>query len=387
MKRLDGWRAKIMLTTMSLLLAVVVASVTGEVLVRVFRPHPTPEELRRASLDYEATLFSRSAFPQEAQTGVLNDDVIYINRRGYRGRDFTVPKPHGTVRIVVMGGSAAFDVHASEGRDWPHLVESRLHAIGHDEVEVVNAGTPSHATFDSLGRLYAEIWMLEPDYVIVYHAWNDIKYFTWLNPDQSLLRGYRPAPTSDERSYLISNPFLYHTGPLDRFMCRSQLYVLTRSRYWGWRLGQRGPEGLRRSRRDTLTTRLPQLDAYPDWGPRQFELNLRLIAHSINEMGASPVFLTQARLVTRENGPSDLKRIAHHVVRLSHEALVRAFSDCDRAIEATAKTQGAAFLNIGEQLNGRSDYFTDHVHTSPQGSEAISLAVAGSLRDLIETEE
>ena len=47
---------------------------------------------------------------------------------------------------------------------------------GH-HVEVINAGIPGHTSGDSLGRLYTEIWQWKPDYVIMYEAWNDIKYF------------------------------------------------------------------------------------------------------------------------------------------------------------------------------------------------------------------
>lgn len=390
MAELRGWRPRVTLILVSSFVGLVVAWTAGELYLRAFRPSLTPDTVRRASLEYEATLFARNAFPRMAQVGELNGCEIRINRRGYRGRSFDIPKPEGRVRIVVLGGSAGFDVYAPEGRDWPRLVEAGLHELGHDDVEVVNASTPAHATFDSLGRLYAEIWMLDPDYVVVYHAWNDIKYFSWLEPDLSLLRGYRPMPTSKETGDFVSNPFMYYSGPMDRLLCTSQLWVRLRTRYWRWRLGEIGLEGLHRNRGDRLARENPLLDAYPQWGPRQYALDLRLITHAIREIGATPVLLTQGRLVAERNSPSDLGRIALHVVGLSHRALVQAFADCDRAVAATAEAQEAAFLDVGATLNGRSGYFIDHVHTTPPGSAAIAREVThlmdgaiGSRRDRV----
>jgi len=107
-----------------------------------------------------------------------------INSKGYRGRDFQVPKPEEKIRMIFLGGSAAFDRQAPMGKDWPHLVEKELRESGYKEIECINAGTPGHASWDSLGRLYSEMWMFEPEYIFVYHSWNDIKYFRWLNPNR-----------------------------------------------------------------------------------------------------------------------------------------------------------------------------------------------------------
>ena len=36
-----------------------------------------------------------------------------INRHGFRGREFELPKPAGVFRILVLGGSAVLDPHVS----------------------------------------------------------------------------------------------------------------------------------------------------------------------------------------------------------------------------------------------------------------------------------
>lgn len=245
--RIRSWGAKanVILLVVSLFLSVTAVLAVGEIYIRLSKPYETPDTWRRDSLEYEATIFARHTFPKMRQTmrerkGTGN---AKINNKGYRGRDFQVPKPEKKIRMIFLGGSAAFDSHAPEGKDWPHLVENGLRESGYKEVECINASVPGHASWDSLGRLYSEIWMFEPDYIFVYHAWNDIKYFKWLKPDQSLLRGYRPGSVVN-KDLMVGNPFMYYTGHIDRLLCISQLYVRLRWRYWSWRLGLIGPEGL-----------------------------------------------------------------------------------------------------------------------------------------------
>ena len=86
----------------------------------------------------------------------------------------------------------------------------------------------------------------EPDLVVLYHGWNDLKLFAELSPERSLLRRLRPPPR-EEGSDLVWNPFVRASGPLDRALFRSSLYVRLRRRWLEWRLGLRGPEGLLRS--------------------------------------------------------------------------------------------------------------------------------------------
>lgn len=383
-----GWRGKILLTTMVITLSGLSACAVVEVYIRLTKPYETPDTLRQKSLEYEATLFARHAFPQMVQwkQGTWRGPwSVAINERGYRGKSFDVPKPKDVVRVVILGGSAAFDASAEEGQDWPSLTRDRMHAKGYTHVDVINAATPGYATWDSLGRLYAEIWMIQPDYVVVYHAWNDIKYFSWLTPDHSLLRGFRPASTAGD-SKLIANPFLYYSGWLDRWLSHSQLYTRMRSRYLSWQIGEIGLEGLIRLRggRQDRPSQPSYLDSYGPYGPRQYELNLSLIVDAAQNIGAIPILLTQARLVSSSNSEADRQRIAYDLVNLSHAAIVRAFADCDRAILAVANAKGVPVLDLARMFTGRSELFHDHVHLSPAGSAAIAQALADFLSHLLD---
>src|SRR5262249_32846902 len=277
----------------------------------------------------------------------------------------------------------AFDIYAREGRDWPHLLERMLRRRGWHGVEVINAATPGHATWDVVGRLYGDLWMLEPDYVVLYETWNDIKYFRDIGPEPSLLRLARPLPTMGGDNIRVFNPFIYYTSPLDRLLCHSQVYTRLRRRYWWWRLGITGVEGLLVGADDAPRGEQRYAASYPEWGPRQLGLDLRLIAHASREIGATPVFLTQARLRSPSNTEAERRRVAYDYVQLSHAGLLQAFADSDRQLSDAAHRLDVPFLDVAAAVGTRPELFVDHVHTTAAGSARIARTVAPFLEALL----
>ncbi|MBI3782391.1 MAG: SGNH/GDSL hydrolase family protein [Deltaproteobacteria bacterium] len=383
-------RAELKLAIASTFVTAMVCGIAGEAWIRLTKPHLTPDSERHSSIEYAPSLFSRNQLPQKSQaTYDADGKAMYtIDALGYRGLPIAIPKPPGTLRIAVIGGSAAFDIGADDGHDWPHLVQEKLRASGRANIEVVNAAVPGYATWDILGRLYGELWMLQPDYVVVYEAWNDIKYFPWLKPEHSLARGYLPAPSvSTESGPMIDNPFIYYRGAVDRFFCHSQLYSRLRRRFWWWKLGEMGLEGLVTGPGDPSGNGSNYPNTYSEWGPKQYELNLRLIVAAARAAGATPLLLTQARMIDTKNDAEERRRIRYDYVQLSHDGLLHAFADCDAAVQRVAKAEKVGFLDLGSILNGRRSLFADHVHTTPEGSEAIATAVASYLQPQIEHPE
>jgi lysophospholipase L1-like esterase len=71
-------------------------------------------------------------------------------------------------------------------------------------------------------------------------------------------------------------------------------------------------------------------------------------------------------------------------VNLSHDALVRAFADCDKAIFRVANAEGVPVLDLAAMFSGQSELFSDHIHTTPAGSEALAKATADFLRSMLD---
>ena len=144
----------------TVLLSVVLFVIFGEIYVRLTTGEEllTPDELRQRSLRYLPAVFARHVFERRKIEAVGWGGARWpINSKGYRGRDFTVAKPAGKIRIMFYGGSAVFDSFATDDQDWPHRIEKLLHDQGLTQVEVINAGIPGHASFDAVGRLFSEL--------------------------------------------------------------------------------------------------------------------------------------------------------------------------------------------------------------------------------------
>ncbi len=346
--------------------------ICGEIFVRLFFFYHTPDTVKQHALPYVPAVYARTMFApvndriEMSLVKAWGAKTYFINEHGSRGASFKLPKPPGVQRIVVLGGSTVFDLNADEGFDWPHLVEKFLKKNGHHQVEVINAGIPGHTSGDSLGRLYTEIWQWEPDYLIIYEAWNDIKYFNSLSYDTPLIRLIKPAnPNAD--------PFKNYQGTMDYLLSYSQLYVKIRSRYFAWK-HRGGSEGrFKEERRDSVE----------DLGLAQFRLNMKAFVDISRNIHAIPILVTQATLVSPKNTEEDRKKIAYGYVGLSHEGILQAYEKCRQAVLGVAREKKTDVLDLLPQLQGKSELFHDHDHTTPRGSEEIAGRVANFLDPLL----
>lgn len=357
----------------------------AEVVVRALRPYNTPDTVRHYSIQYEPAVYARHLMkPLDRLVevdggkawGTKSPDApperaYFINAWGYRGPGFSAAKPHDTTRIVVLGGSAVFDQNVSdtggaETKDWPHEVGRRLARMGL-RVEVINAGVPGHTSADSLGRLFAQLWLFEPDYVVAYHGWNDIKLWHRhaITPETPLIRRVQPY---DERR----NPFTSYRGTLDAFLSHSQLYVKVRNRILG--------RGLRLGAEGAVEEGEPGHD-WGRFGPAQFRLNLQLIVDASRNVGAVPILATQGTLVTADASAEARERIGYHYQLLTHEALAAAVEEANRIVRAVAAEKAVPLLDVAAEINGREDLFQDHVHTNAAGSAEIARIASGFLAE------
>lgn len=370
-------RQKMGFGLLAAILVLVVTLVLGEVLARSFFRYNSPETIRAASLQYRPSTFTRhllvpdqEIFPDRAwgdppaEGGGAGERRYRINNLGYRGPDVALPKPEGVCRLVVLGGSAVFDIGATEGADWPRRLEGRLQQ-GHDlgegrRIEVINAGVPGHTSSDAVGKLYAQLWQTEPDAVLLYNAWNDIKSFTELTHGRPLVSLVKPHdPTAD--------PFQNYRGPVDRLLGHSQLYIKLRNRYY-LRQYDLGLEGVDNAR--------ALADEFSPLGPAQYQLDVAAVVSISQALGAQPLLATQASLVTADASEEARGRITYGYQGLTHEALVRAMYRCNSAVRDVAREHGVPMIDLDRRFSGRIELFDDHVHTSPAGSAALAEAVA-----------
>lgn len=344
-----------------------IAFLLGEILVRKFSKlgYMTPEILKSKSLQYERSIFTRNAFPQAEQKLRVNNADIYINKKGYRGRDFEIKKPKGKIRIIFYGGSSVFNADVSERQDWPHRVEDLLHEKGFTQIEVINAGIPTNRSFESWGRLFAEGHIFSPDYVVLSNQYNDMKYF---REDKPVLRQFNWFLEEKD-------PFITYQNALDRFLCEhSQLYIRLRTRYYLWTY-KPAYEGA------------PPLGEYSDkitdLGLAQYKLSLEMFVDLARNIEAIPVLMTEPRLVDSSNTEEEKKRIKYVSTKLTHKALYDAFKKTDEIVEEVGKEKNVIVIDASEKISGRGELFVDHVHTTVEGSEEVAKIVADKFVEIL----
>lgn len=339
----------------------------AEIYVRRTQPYYTPETLREKSLQFEASVLARYNFIPDQE---FEDPRIRINAQGYRGADYSIEKTPGETRIMFLGGSMVFTIGEDDGRDWPSLTGVELEKRGVD-VEVMNAAVTGSTSADSLGRFYGELWRYHPDYVVICLAWNDLKLLRYFEQGRTLLRSTRPfQPGQDPRQV--------YNNALDRLLSRtSQVYVRLRSRYYDWKIPS-GTEGA-----------IDESKLNDHFDPEllsQFRMNLRLLVDAVRRAGGTPVFVTQPTLVVEDTPEALRERIKYRYIGLTHEALMEAIAECREIVLEIAEEENLPVIDAYAEMSGQPAYFHDHVHVSPEGSEAIARIVGEGLAPLIRGE-
>ena len=368
-----------------------------EIALRLFLPHLSVELTRNHSVKYLPTVYARHRLapvgklvdvdPDKAKGKKDPDEnsekMFYISTRGYRGEQFDVRKPAGTIRVMIVGGSSVFDTSVTDTPDnlsnsWPSKVQKILHQDGISNVEVINAGIPGQSTLDSLGRLFSELWYFEPDYVLIYHGWNDIKFWSHkeVSPEHTMLEIMRPLNNE-------ANPFIHYQGSFDRYASASQVYTRLRYLYHKWQINL-GKEGAGNDNDDDPNA---YGSTYSEYGPKQFKLGIELLVEASRSIGAQPILINQATLVDSENNEEAISGISYDLTMLSHRGMVNAYSDVYKIQQEVAAEKDVLYIDPAKTMNGQLDYFRDHVHLNDQGSLEIARIVAAELRPILEASD
>jgi lysophospholipase L1-like esterase len=133
--------------------------------------------------DYQMYSHERSTayskyFPNEVKITYSPDGKIpyqvRINSHGFRGPDFSIEKPPGTLRVLTMGASSTFGYRNRDEETYPAQLQRILDERGAGlSFEVINFSVP-HANSDNIVAMFrAEGLTLDPDFVTFYEGVND----------------------------------------------------------------------------------------------------------------------------------------------------------------------------------------------------------------------
>ena len=293
-----------------------------------------------------------------------------INKMGFRGAAPSAKKANGNLRLFVLGGSSAFDHHLGEGQSWPERLAQQLAARGGGDLESYNFGIPGYSSRETFANYIDKVRWLEPDIAVFYHGWNDLKY----------MRMFAKRVDAD-RFYSVKNwrdKYKFITAP--RPQRNWHAFWMLSDQFWDKLLKPNTPqlkEGVPKA------PPVDRANAYQDLGPslglEYFRKNVESFVQAALSDDVTPVLLAQNTLVHSELPQELHRKVAFQWVQLSLAEMVEYNNLMVKVLAEIAKKYKVPIVDLREQINGRSEFFVDHVHMSPKGSEFFSGLLAQEL--------
>ncbi len=280
-----------------------------------------------------------------------------VNAHGFRGPEFSVPKPEGVFRILTLGGSAVWDSDVTaDDRTWSARLGEKLNArLTRDgralRVEVVNGGVPGYTSAETFMNLVWRGVPLEPDMVIVYQGYNDYK------PNR------HPRFTPDYSHWRA----LDHT-PLRR-LARSSRAVYYLTRFAG-----------------ALQPRPPAFDTAAESGVTAFQDNLASLVVLARARGIEPVLSTYGLSATERNlrdHPEKLRELERFLPMLTFAGVLDAHRRYNQAVLDLGERLGVPVVRIAEGVPAAFDHYTDHVHFTDRGADRAAEVFAIAVYSLL----
>jgi lysophospholipase L1-like esterase len=97
---------------------------------------------------------------------------IHINALGFRGREFELARPAGSLRVLCLGDSYTFGHHVTDEEAFPAVLDVALRQSGRGEA--INGGANGFIHVDEARYLKSKGMALSPDVIVLVFSQNDI---------------------------------------------------------------------------------------------------------------------------------------------------------------------------------------------------------------------
>ncbi len=334
----------------------------------------------------------------------------------YRDQVYSISKPKGVKRVLLLGGSAAHDTVKNYQESWPYLLEQKLKKSAGEKIELINMAFYSESSIDELFKLNQFGLDMMPDLVIVFDGSNDVYNLYRQHDYWKKLYEEKDKPILFEKKHHFLTKFagsirkkssLYQHLNLWK---RSVTLALT-----DWAEGMRKqPSSPAVSQAPAPESGTPQASApAPASAPAEtagpsfdqffedesrwpviqedyveiYGSNLEKMAKLIRKTGAKGLFIFQPDLsykpvltdqVSAGETAEYLKIIGKHD-EACRKILAQAFPKGIELMRKTAETYGLVFYDFNPKIllgGDVQDLFEGNVHFSEKGRERISDELA-----------
>jgi lysophospholipase L1-like esterase len=281
----------------------------------------------------------------------LKSGRIEINSLGFRGPEIVQPKPANTVRIAFLGASTTWCGEVS-GNDkvWPHLVVKELQrSHSRSPIDYVNGGVPGYVVKSSLNNLTNRVAPLLPDIIVIYHATNDL---SGEMRDVAAAKGVIPHAQFVPPHWLSNHSLLWNLAEKNYRVWISQRQV------------------------NANVGRL-EVDARQLGGTFHRDLTeLIRAAKQRSKRVAVATFSTQLR--SEQSVEQQLSASAsalYYMPFMTPRGLIDGYRRYNEIIREVATETGALLIDGENEIPGEPQHFTDTVHFTDAGSNAMAARV------------
>lgn len=291
---------------------------------------------------------------------------VRINQLGFRGPEYSWKPSHGTLRIVVFGGSAGFCYHQKEADTWPGKLQLYLNNHLKMPVEVINLSLPGFDSSNSKINYLFTGRELQPHVAIFYHTWNDLKFF----------REIEKTPRTVVFAGIASNKPLWQRLARKTQIGRRVRNILL-ARHMNKPYGETQYTSLAS---EGIGASIPVSSVAFKWGRKNFS-DFVQFANSDNVL---PILVTQATIVAKENLNKEeynkpISVNAGDMVGMSFTVLLKVWNEINSIIKDICIQQSAGFVDGYNAIPHNYKYLEDHVHLTSEGCDLLAHEISQNL--------
>jgi hypothetical protein len=347
------WLLRMAFAVISLVLSIMVV----EVSLWIIAPVPYPEWMQWIPDGH----IKGRAEPHQTFRGITGQEVR-INGLGFRGPEYRWEPAPGTLRVVVFSGSAGFCYHQKEEESWPGRLQFYLSQHLKMPVEVINLSLPGFDASNSKINYLFTGRALHPHVALIYHTWNDLKFFRSLerSPQEVVVAGI--ATDNKPLWQRLSRKTQIGRRIRNFLFARHQAY--NENQYTSLEKEGKGANQ-------------PVAPVALQWDRQNFEDFVRLTQGD----RVLPVLISQATIVSKDNLNREEYRRATETdyVGMTMPVLLRTWLEMNRIIKEVSQQNSAIFVDGYNAVPHDFKCLEDHVHLTTQGCDILARAIAATL--------
>ena len=270
-------------------------------------------------------------------------------------RNIEIPKPDGLLRINCIGASTTGNYIEFNGQSfsYPIELENILRARMPIDVEVNNCGQGGYNSADIMVRFALQVINTQPDIVVIYHAYNDIR--AYLTP------GFE-ADYSHVRRNLGENYW--------KFALASKMPYIP-IKFLNYLLNQWMPGSIRNSLLDQVSKGNFDSALDPSSGLDTYQRNLQHIINLCRCNGIQVVLSTYCHFL--------YDAIKDDPLHLLYRSIV---NEENKIMRYLAEKNELKLVDNAIQVPHDERYFVDSIHFTPEGMHLIAGNIAEEIASL-----